>query len=315
VINFLEACRNQDYRRAVAYLDQRDFAAGERAVEGPELARQLEQILDRNVEFDPGSLSRNPEGDTGVGGHETVAKVSDDDLVYQIDLERIQPRSNSPEWQFSANSVALIPRLYKLAGESAFERRPPERLVSWRFFDTALWRWLALALLAAVLVALSSLLSRGLMLLARSVLRRVAAYLHTELLEAIVGPLRLLVSIAVFRAGMEIIGPSALLRLYIGRALAFLFAIGVAWAAMRLIDVLLARIRFVLATDHANPSSSILSLVSKVLKSLIFMITFTAILATWGYSTTTLLAAVGVGGLAVALAARRPLKTYLAARP
>lgn len=308
VISFLQACRTQDYRQAAAYLDLRGLPAAQRAIEGPTLARQLEQLLDRSAEFDAGSLSRNPEGDTGTGGREPVAAVLDSGRAYQLDLERVELRPNHPVWQFSSSSVNLIPQLYKLVGESAFERRLPDPLVSWTLLDTSLWRWLALVLLGALLTALSSLLSRGLLLLAHPLLHRASAYLHTELLEALAGPLRVLVAVAGFRVGMEFIDPSALLRLYLDRALAFLFSIGVAWAAMRLIDVATDRTRFVLAAGHGNLSSSILPLVNKLIKIVIFVLTVTVILSNYGYNTTTVLAGVGVGGLAVALAAQKTLE-------
>lgn len=308
VISFLQACRTQGYRQAAAYLDLRGLPAAQRAIEGPTLARQLEQLLDRSAEFDAGSLSRNPEGDTGTGGREPVAAVLDNGHAYQLDLERVELRPNHPVWQFSSSSVNLIPQLYKLVGESAFERRLPDPLVSWTLLDTSLWRWLALVLLGALLTALSSLLSRGLLLLAHPLLHRASAYLHTELLEALAGPLRLLVAVAGFRVGMEFIDPSALLRLYLDRALAFLFSIGVAWAAMRLIDVATDRTRFVLADGHGSLSSSILPLVNKLIKIIIFVLTVTMILSNYGYNTTTVLAGVGVGGLAVALAAQKTLE-------
>lgn len=307
VIRFLEACRTRDYKQATSYLDLRALPSAQRALEGPTLAKQLEQLLDRNTEFDAGSMSRNPQGDTG-GGHEPVASFVDEGHAYQVDLERVQLHPNYPVWQFSSSSVGLIPQLYKLVGESAFERRLPEPLVSWTLLETAVWRWLALILLAALLAALSSLLSRGLLGLVHPILRRASAYLHPEILEALAGPLRLLVVVAGFRAGMEFIGPSALLRLYLGRVLAFLFSIGVAWAAMRLVEVATDRIRFVLAADHENISSSILPLVNKIGKIVIVLLTVTVILSNWGYNTTTVLAGVGVGGLAVALAAQKTLE-------
>lgn len=308
VISFLEACRTQDYRQAMSYLDLRVLPAAQRAVEGPTLARQLEQLLDRDVEFDAGSLSRNPGGDTGAGGREMVATFVDHGHTYQLDLARVQLRPDSLVWQFSSSSVGFIPQLYKLVGESAFERRLPEPLVNWTLLDTSLWRWLALVLLATLLTALSSLLSRGLLRLAHPVLRRASAYLHTEFLEALAGPLRLLVAVVGFRAGMEFIGPSALLRLYLGRVLALLFSIGVAWTAMRLLDVVTDRTRFVLAADHGGLSSSILPLVNKVIKIVILVLAVTAILSSLGYNTTAVLAGVGVGGLAVALAAQKTIE-------
>ena len=308
VISFLDACRTQDYRQAAAYLNLRALPAARRVVEGPRLAMQLEQLLDRNTEFDPGSVSRNLEGETGTGGRETVATFVDEGRTYQLDLERVELRPNYPVWQFSARSVELIPRLYKLVGESAFERRLPEPLVKWTLLDTALWRWLALVLLATLLTALSSLLLRGLLHLAHPMLRRFSAYLHTELLEALAGPLRLLVVVAGFRAGMEFIEPSALLRLYLGRVLAFLLSVGVAWTAMRLIDVAMDRARFVLAADHGDLSLSILPLVNKVIKIGILVLTVAMILSNWGYNTTTVVAGVGVGGVAVALAAQKTIE-------
>jgi MscS family membrane protein len=77
---------------------------------------------------------------------------------------------------------------------------------------------------------------------------------------------------------------------------------------MRLIDVVTDRTRFVLAADHGNLSSSVLPLVNKVIKIVIFVLMLTTILSNWGYNTTTVLAGVGVGGLAVALAAQKTIE-------
>jgi hypothetical protein len=91
----------------------------------------------------------------GVGAPQVKADVIrtapvfvNEGRAYQVELERVQLRPNCPVWQFSSNSVGLIPQLYKLVGESAFERRLPEPLVRWTLLETAVWCWLALILLA-----------------------------------------------------------------------------------------------------------------------------------------------------------------------
>jgi MscS family membrane protein len=48
--------------------------------------------------------------------------------------------------------------------------------------------------------------------------------------------------------------------------------------------------------------------VNKVIKIVIFVLAVAAILSNWGYNTTTVLAGVGVGGLAVALAAQKTIE-------
>jgi hypothetical protein len=62
VLGFLQTCRTQDYKQATAYMDLRALTTAQRAVEGPKLARQLEQLLDSNKEFEAGSVSQNLSG-------------------------------------------------------------------------------------------------------------------------------------------------------------------------------------------------------------------------------------------------------------
>src|SRR6266699_4804009 len=62
VFQFLEACHARDYSKALRYLDLRRMTQAERAQNGQELARELEDLLD-DTPFDITTLSRDPEGD------------------------------------------------------------------------------------------------------------------------------------------------------------------------------------------------------------------------------------------------------------
>jgi MscS family membrane protein len=66
VFQFLEACHARDYSKALHYLDLRRMPPERRARNGPELARQLEDLLD-DTPFDIMTLSRDPEGDQSDG--------------------------------------------------------------------------------------------------------------------------------------------------------------------------------------------------------------------------------------------------------
>ena len=67
IFNFLEACHRQDYKRAAHYMDLRKMPSSQRLAQGPELARKLEDLLDRDAQFDVTDLSTAPEGDTTDG--------------------------------------------------------------------------------------------------------------------------------------------------------------------------------------------------------------------------------------------------------
>src|ERR1035438_3754488 len=66
IFQFLEACHARDYAKAAYYLDLRKMSPADRAKNGPDLARQLEDLLD-DTPFDIATLSRMPEGDQSDG--------------------------------------------------------------------------------------------------------------------------------------------------------------------------------------------------------------------------------------------------------
>jgi MscS family membrane protein len=313
VFAFLEACRARDYARARRYLDLRKLPEDQRLKDGTQLAEQLEKILDRDVQFDVAALSRNPEG-AGVEGRpphrELVASFTVNGKTMNLELERVTLRSGLSVWLFSSDSVALIPQLAQLASDSPVERHLPAALVSLKVIDTPAWRWIALALLVAALAPLSRLVVQLVLLLAEPILKRVAPYMDRRALQLFDGPLRLLLSVAAFRMGMAWIGPSALLRLYLERCLALAFFAGLAWLCMAIVDLAVSRFRLALEAKRETFSYSVLPLASRVLKLTILVLMIAAVLGDWGYNTTTILAGLGVGGLAIALAAQKTIENF-----
>src|SRR5260370_28381423 len=95
VFQFLEACHARDYLKALYYLDLRRMPASERTKEGPELARQLEDLLD-DTPFDIATLSRDPEGDMSDGLSADLERldtfhVDGETLALQLERVELQP--------------------------------------------------------------------------------------------------------------------------------------------------------------------------------------------------------------------------------
>ena len=122
------------------------------------------------------------------------------------------------------------------------------------------------------------------------------------------GPLRIGLAVAGFRAAMEIAPLAALPRLYVERALGLTFFLAVAWAGAVVIDLLTERWRSRLDPRVQAVSYSVLPLARQVIKLLIFLFAILSVLSVWGYNTSTILAGLGVGGLAVALAAQKTIE-------
>ncbi len=310
IYHFLEACHDERYVTAARYLDLRRLKPDDRRTQGPELAKQLADLLDRDPEFELDQLSDAPEGNSGDGlaaGFDTLVTLADDHTTETIQLQRVVQQGVGV-WLVSADSVARIPRLAALEGESAIEKRLPPILVRTRFLGTPLWAWIALVLAGALLSLLSRWLSRAVLALLAPLLKRYAESLHAYRLQTFVEPLRLLLSVLVFRAVIELIAPSALLRDYLIKLLTLLFVLGAAALVMRIVDAISDRMLTNMDLKERAFSHSVLPLGVRFVKICVFCIAVLFVLAAWGYNTNAILAGVGVGGLAVALAAQKTIE-------
>jgi MscS family membrane protein len=76
------------------------------------------------------------------------------------------------------------------------------------------------------------------------------------------------------------------------------------------VDLLIGHFGVVLRSKHQSFSYSVLPLASRVLKITILLLMIAAVLSSWGYNTTTIVAGLGVGGIAIALAAQKTIENF-----
>ena len=299
IFSFLEACHARDYAKATYYLDLSRMSAGDRAKAGLDLAMQLEDLLDDST-FDIATLSRDPEGDLSdlSPNIDKLASFEVDGQTIVLQLERMQPRPGDHIWVVSAPSVALIPKAHKAVAETPFEKKLPQVLVTFEILDTPVWRWIALAIAAVALWFIGDLLAAALVRLLKPL---AGSY-------GFGGPLRAALLAVGLRVTMEFASPATLSRTFIERGLGLIIALATAWAGAVAIDLIADRWRTRLDPRMQAVSYSVLPLGRQVLKLTIFLIAILAVLNAWGYNTTAILAGVGVGGIAVALAAQKTIE-------
>lgn len=311
VVAFLNACHAQNYETARKYLDLRRLTGDERLSSGHQLAQQLALILERDPQFDPAAVDRNPEGDDKDGlppDRERIDTFYADGKTLPVDMERVTLKSGLAVWVFSPETVAIIPRISQMASDSPIERVLPSVLVTTKLLDTPVWRWIALALLAIVAAAISRLLSRLFLLITETILKRFRPQSTLSALNAFLSPVRVLLAIAVFRAGMTWMEPLGQGHLIVDRTVTLIFFLGLAWLGAAVVEVAVAQLREILRARQQTFSYSVLPLASRIVKITILILAITTILSDWGYNTSTILAGLGVGGLAIALAAQKTVE-------
>jgi len=216
----------------------------------------------------------------------------------ELQLERVALKPGFHVWLVSAASVAMIPKAHQLVAETPFEKRLPQPLVTFEILDTPVWRWIALVTMALVIWILAGFLSWALVTVARPVMNA----------PRFRSPLRFFLAVGGFRAAMEVAAPSALPRLFIERALALIFSLALAWAGTVVVDLVAERWHSRLDPRVQVMSYSVLPLGRQVLKLSVFLVAILGVLSVWGYNTSTILAGLGVGGLAIALAAQKTIE-------
>jgi MscS family membrane protein len=285
----------------------------ERRQQGPRLAQELAQALDNDPQFDLATLSHDPLGDSSDGlapNRERVIAMHPAGKTLNIELDRAEIRSGVFIWRFSQETVALIPILTQTTAASRIERFLPAPLVRNTPFDTPLWRWLALLLAALTLAMLARLLSRLALALLWPPLHRLVPRVGLNSVEAFVAPLQVLFGTALFGGAMEAIAPSAILRLFLGRGLSMLSILAVAWLCLRVVDTAMTALRATLNARRRTITHSVVPLAGRIVKVMVLVFGIAAVLASWGYETKTFLAGLGIGGIAIALAAKPTVENF-----
>jgi len=308
VTAFLEACQRDNYSLAAQYLDLRQLPEWERSGRGLELARDLEAILNSDSHFDVLRLSQSSDGsptDSSNPLTETIASIPRDGKTVSLQLERVSLQAGGTEvWLFSPSTVAAIPSLKPAETASAIESRLPRFLVSIQFLDTAIWKWISLLIVVVVFIVLFQ-MTEKMTLLVISKFEISSVFFGRRIwIRSLLQPWLVLLAAILFGLAEQFVNPSAISRLYIGRALLLVVVWAFAWCFINIVDLFLTRIDTLLDPRQRVVSHSMIYMGKRAAKVAIFVVAMIVVLDNWGYNMTTMIAGLGVGGIAVALAAQ-----------
>lgn len=309
VRSFLAACGAGDYGRAQNYLDLRRIPPPDRSQKGPELARQLCFVIDRTVWIEPDQLSDAPEGERGDGlpaRRENVALIQTSDKPVRLLLEGVPREDGVLIWKFSSDTIALLPKLYQEFGYGPLEAYLPKPFFEVRFLGVRLWQWIAFVVLVPVAWAASWLLTEIIVRAGRLIVTQSWVPLQEDSLAGTRAPLHWLITVQLFHASTAWLGLSVRSAQVVSSLCSAISWIFVAWLLVRLVDVAAQVI-----VDRAANQQAVAALMpvgKRTTKILVVLLTLLAAFQNLGFNVTGLLAGLGIGGLAVALAGQRTLE-------
>ena len=308
---YLSAVRAGDDDRAAGYLDLRRVPRGRLADLGPSLARQLGVVVDQALLIATESLSDDPEGqqDDGLApGTDRVGVIDSRRGPVEMLLQRVPGEDGTPVWKIAAATVAQVPALYREFGYGRLGDLLPPVLLDVRVLEIALWQWIGLLLAVVVAYAISWLVAAGLVRLVRPIVARSRTRLDEKLLDTAGGPLRLAIGLLLFATGVLALSlPIAVRQVFVGLGTAAAI-FTVAWLAVRVIDVFAGLVADGLTARGRTTAIAMVPVGEKAAKAIVAGFAVIAILQNIGINVTGILAGLGIGGLAVALAGQKTIE-------
>jgi len=311
IIGYMEASAAFDFVKAAEYLDLRNLPNEVKEVGGPELARQLNHVLSRAVWLDDYTVSENPGGVKGDGLPDyrdelVVIKMGDGEVP--LWMQHVPRGDGEKIWKLSNRSVALIPEIYDEysypAGVETIRGWFPEDA---SFLGLEVFKIFILVVLALLCWPVFHLIGVLLTRLFSSPENPTYPLLRKVMTRPIVAVAILLVGeVALERLGVSAVAEEVMKAQTLN-------TIVLIWALWSIINLVKKHKQEKLTKLGRPGAARLMQPMTTFAKLLILLLGSLFWLSNMGVNISTVLAGLGVGGLALALALQKPLEDMMGA--
>jgi MscS family membrane protein len=307
VLGFINAGRSGNNEAAALYLDT--DLKGKAA---SDLAHKLYVVLDTRLPARLNELSDRPEGagDNPLRPDEnTVGAISTDTGSFEVVVTRVAGTGASPLWLFSRRTLARVPEAYAEVDRVVVERYVPSVIGRPRIGGIRLFEWVLLLFVVPVVYRLLGLLNWVFRPLVRVWDRRTGV-IDGRPPGHVPGLVRLLIIAIGIRWLLAFVDLPLFERQFWVSVAALLTMVSVAWFLLVLNGYGEAYLRR--ASGGDGEVTSLLRLARRVADVIVIAACVVLTLRYFGFDPTAALAGLGIGGIAVALAAQKTLENVIA---
>jgi MscS family membrane protein len=309
VLGFLNACRKGDFETARRYLNAP--LAGAR-LDG--LARQLSVVLDRRLPARLNKLSPQPEGSLYYPDQpdlDLVGTIDTPDGTVDITMQRVKMGERGSVWLFSKETLREIPELFEEVSLLSVEDKLPAFLTEQKIAEVPLFEWLFALVGLPLVYVLTSLLDRLLGPSAGRLWSRLGRKPDSKSIHIIPKPVRLLVLALVIRWMVANLDLSLLTRQFWSGVASVITIAACVWLVLLLNAWGEDLSRRRLERRGVYGAVSVLRLTRRTVDLLALFGGVLFFLSHFNLNVTAALAGLGVGGIAIALAAQKTLENVI----
>ena len=307
---FLLAAEENDFVRAVEYLDLRNLPRRYRKAQPALLAEMLVVVIEREIWIDLEELSNDPEGAAGDGlpaYRDELGRIEGEDTDYVLLLQRVPADEGERIWKISNATVARIADLYNEFGYGPIAQAVADSVPDIDILGIELFKWM-LTLGAGfvsypVFVLLGYILARLFSSPSSPLYPRVKRFFFLPFALVLVGRV---IDYVINTLGVGITAQKIIQAHTMNTVV-------IAWALVSLSGLLRDYYANRLLTTGRQGAVVLLRPGIQALQIIIVAVVFLVWLHNTGFNITTILAGLGVGGIAVALALQKPMEDIFGA--
>lgn len=315
VENYLRAIGENDFTRAARFFDLSDMSENLRRTEGPALAQQLKLLLGRDgYFFESTQLSSDPNGATGdnlEANADIVGVLDQSQRKEPILMLKSANENGAVIWRFHPTGHSRYGFLLRVTQEGRLNRLLPDALKDRKIANVPVGHWMAIVLALLAALAVGILISRVVISLLRKPFENRTNIPGHGILASIVVPLGVVIGVSLYRYSVIYMGIEVVARDMINWIAIILSLASLAWLGVRIVDGLSDIVRFGMSRTNRLNSVAMVMLARRMAKTVVICIAGISILNVLGFDITTGLAALGIGGIALALGAQKTIENLV----
>ena len=310
-IGFLTLSERFDYATAAEYLDLRNLPRSAREFTSEELARQLDFVIKRGMKIDVSHLSKKVTGQVVDGlpdYRDELGHIVSDEGEQVLFMQRVPGLDDNFIWKVSNASIAKLPALYEYFSYPEWVEGIRERVPAKSgFLGIELFKWVIILGVAVISAPFFWLTGFALSWL----FSKPGAPLHRQTRRLFTRPLVFLAVMLLTGNLLKELGLGATAQALVETRTAMTLVI--VWIIFSLIDLARAKRREAFIAEGRLDAHILGRPMANALKLLVLLMAVLIWLSNTGIDITTLLAGLGVGGVALALALQKPIEDLLGA--
>lgn len=320
VEGFLNAVGNENFEKAAQYLELGNMSDRQKSVKGPKLAQDLQTLLDRGGWLSPSAIlssaregkmdSDDPETDTT----DIIGAIQTDTAKIDIVGTRVTDKDGNRIWLISKATLDQLPALLAASAKAGpvINHVLPDFLIDHKWGGAPAGHWIAVVFLLIASYSMAWFLMAGLLALIKKVWKKRCNVSGVHILDTLRLPLSLYSAVWIFGMSAFFLDISVLVRHHVTQLNIIVAWLAIAIFLWRLIDVFTETAqRRIGNTARFYGFSSILYFFRRLIKIAFGVLVLFIILDNMGIDVTAGLAALGIGGIALALGAQKTLENFI----